>query len=128
MISMFFSAGGGLPASLHFIDAASKLTLFGYGKLSEMLLLRDFVAHMATEVVKRLVEGGQIETKAAAAVANRVRLRMLEELTVEDRLNDEVRQILIDHQDEMRRTSVSYQEMYKKVKQQLARDRKLILR
>ena len=93
-----------------------------------MLLVRDFVAHMATEVVKRLVEGGQIETKAAAAVANRVRQRMLEELTIEDRLNDEVRQILIDHQDEMRRTSVSYQEMYKKVKQQLARDRKLILR
>jgi hypothetical protein len=93
-----------------------------------MLLVRDFVAHIANEVVKRLVEGGHIETKAAPAVANRVRLRMLEELTVEDRLNDEVRQILIDHQDEMRRTSVSYQEMYKKVKQQLARDRKLILR
>ncbi len=93
-----------------------------------MLLVRDFVAHIANEVVKRLVEGGHIETKAAPAVANRVRLRMLEELTVEDRLNDEVREILIAHQDEMRRTSVSYQEMYKKVKQQLARDRKLILR
>jgi hypothetical protein len=53
---------------------------------------------------------------------------MVEELTVEDRINDEVRQILQDHQDEMRRTGVSYQEMYKKVKQQLARDRKLILR
>ncbi len=96
-----------------------------------MLLVRDFVAHMANEVVKRLVEGGQIETKAADAVANRVRQRMQEELTVEDRLNEEVRQvrqILIDHQDEMRRTGVSYQEMYKKVKQQLARDRKLTLR
>ena len=93
-----------------------------------MLLVRDYVAHMANEVVKRLVEGGHIETKAVPAVANRVRLRMLEELTVEDRLNEEVRQILIDHQDDMRRTSVSYQEMYKKVKQQLARDRQLILR
>jgi len=93
-----------------------------------MLLLRDYVAHIANEVVKRLVEGGQIETKAVPAVVNRVRQRMLEELTVEDRLNDEVREILIAHQDEMRRTSASYQEMYKKVKQQLARDRKLILR
>jgi len=93
-----------------------------------MLLLRDYVAHIANEVVKRLVEGGQIETKTVPAVVNRVRQRMLEELTVEDRLNDEVREILIAHQDEMRRTSVSYQEMYKKVKQQLARDRKLILR
>ncbi|HXY23282.1 MAG TPA: DUF507 family protein [Candidatus Acidoferrum sp.] len=93
-----------------------------------MLLVRDFVAHMANEVVKRLVEGGQIETKAPEAVANRIRRRMLEELTVEDRLNEEVRQILIERQDEMRSTGVSYQEMYKKVKQHLARDRKLVLR
>jgi hypothetical protein len=83
---------------------------------------------MASEVVKRLVDGGHIETKAPQPVIQRVRLRMLEELTVEDKLNEEVRQILVDHQDEMRRTGVSYQEMYKKVKQQLARDRKLVLR
>jgi hypothetical protein len=93
-----------------------------------MLIVRDYVAHMAKEVVKRLVEGGHIEIKDAAALANRVRLRMVEELTVEDRLSEEVRQILIEHQDEMRRTGASYQEMYKKAKQQLARDRKLILR
>ncbi len=93
-----------------------------------MLLVRDFVAHMASAVVKRLVEGGQIETKAQEAVITRVRQRMLEELTVEDRLNEEVRQILVERQDEMRSTGVSYQEMYKKVKQHLARDRKLVLR
>jgi len=93
-----------------------------------MLLVRDFVAHIASEVVKRLIEGGQIETKAPEAVGARVRQRMLEELTVEDRLNEEVRQILVERQDEMRNTGVSYQEMYKKVKQHLARDRKLVLR
>jgi len=40
----------------------------------------------------------------------------------------EVREILARYSDEMRRTGVSYQEMYKKVKGQLARERKLILR
>ena len=93
-----------------------------------MLLARDYVSHISIEVVKRLVEAGQIETKAPEAVSQRVRQRMMEELTVEDRLNDEVREILTQHQDEMRRTNVSYQEMYKKVKGQLARDRKLVLR
>jgi hypothetical protein len=93
-----------------------------------MLINRDYVAHMASEVVKRLVEGNQIETKAAAAVVPRVRAKMMEEITVEDRLNDEVREILTQHQDEMRKAGVSYQEMYKKVKGQLARDRKLVLR
>jgi hypothetical protein len=93
-----------------------------------MLIARDYVGYMATEIVKRLVEGNLIETNATAEVTLRIRQRMNEELAVEDRLNDEVRQILQDHQEEMRRTGVSYQEMYKKVKGQLARDRKLVLR
>jgi hypothetical protein len=93
-----------------------------------MLLVRDYVAHMASEVIKRLTEGNLIETKTPDVLKERVRQRMMQELTVEDRLNDEVREILIQHQDEMRRTGVSYQEMYKKVKQQLARERKLVLR
>jgi len=61
-------------------------------------------------------------------VITRVRLRMMEEITVEDKVNDEVRNILTQHQDEMRRSGISYQEMFKKVKGQIARDRKLILR
>ena len=93
-----------------------------------MLLARGFVGYMATEVVKRLVEGELIETKSPERVTQRVRQCMAEELAVEDRLNEEVREILIQHQDEMRRTGASYQEMYKKVKGQLARDRKLVLR
>ena len=93
-----------------------------------MLLARDYVSHMASEVIKRLVDGNLIETSTAEAVTQRVRQHMMEELTVEDRLNDEVREILTQHQEEMRRTGVSYQEMYKKVKGQLARDRKLVLR
>ena len=93
-----------------------------------MLIARDYVGYMATEVVKRLVEAEMIETEAVPEVSLRVRQRMNEELAVEDRLNEEVRQILTEHQDEMRRTGVSYQEMYKKVKGQLARDRKLVLR
>ena len=93
-----------------------------------MLLNRDFVGYMATEVVKKLMEGELIETKAAEAVTLRVKQAMQEELTVEDRVNEEVRNILVQHQDEMRRTGVSYQEMFKKVKAQIARDKKLILR
>ena len=95
-----------------------------------MLLNRDYVGHMASEVIKKLVEGELVEIKEKDldAVIAKVRTRMMEEITVEDRLNDEVRDILTQHQDEMRRTGVSYQEMYKKVKGQLARDRKLVLR
>jgi len=121
----------GFPAALHSRDAASTLILldlWGRESAGRMLINRDYVSHMASEVVKKLVEGELVEIMAAEAVTQRVRQRMMEELTVEDRLNDEVREILTQHQDEMRRTGVSYQEMYKKVKGQLARDRKLVLR
>ncbi|MGB7023126.1 MAG: DUF507 family protein [Candidatus Acidiferrales bacterium] len=93
-----------------------------------MLLARDYVGYMSKELVKRLVERQMIETKAPDALAERVRQTMADELTVEDRLNEEVRDILAQHNDEMRKVGASYQEMYKKVKGELARQRKLILR
>ncbi len=93
-----------------------------------MLLSRDYIGYMAREVVKRLVASQMIETKAVDAVRQQVRLAMADELSVEDRLNEEVREILSQHAEEMRRTGASYQEMYKKVKGELARQRKLILR
>ena len=93
-----------------------------------MLLNRDLVGHMATETLKKLVDGEMVEVKAPEAIVPRLRQAMLEELTVEDRINDEARQILIQHQDQMRNSGISYQEMFKKVKAQLARDRNLVLR
>jgi hypothetical protein len=83
---------------------------------------------MAKEVVKRLVAGKMIETKHVENLTQQVRQVMADEVTIEDRINEEVREILSKYSDEMRRTGASYQEMYKKVKGQLARERKLILR
>ena len=93
-----------------------------------MLLNRDLVGHMAAEALKKLVEGEMVEVKTPETVVSRLRQAMLEEITVEDRINEEARQILIQNQEQMRTTGVSYQEMFKKVKTQLARDKKLVLR
>jgi hypothetical protein len=113
--------------------AASQYTriLDTYAKeAAEMLLNRDYVGYMASEVIKRLIEGNLIEIKEKdmEGVIARVRVRMMEEITVEDKINEEARTILTQHQDEMRRAGISYQDMFKKVKGQIARDRKLILR
>ncbi len=93
-----------------------------------MLLSRDFVGYMSKEIVKRLVGQEMIEAAAPEALTAKVRAALADELGVEDRLNEDVRAILTQYADEMRRTGASYQEMYKKVKNQLARERKLILR
>lgn len=93
-----------------------------------MLINRDLVTHMAADIVKKLNEAEMVEVKNVAGVTQRVRQAMVDEITVEDRINEEARQILIQHQETMRNTGVSYQDMFKKVKNQLARDRKLVLR
>ena len=93
-----------------------------------MLLSRDYVGYMAKEVVKRLAAQKMIEIKKIESLTQQVRQVMADEVTVEDRVNEEVREILAKYSDEMKRTGVSYQEMFKKIKSQLARERKLILR
>jgi hypothetical protein len=93
-----------------------------------MLINRDLVSYMAAGVVKKLTEGELIEVKNEPQVAQRVRQAMVEEITVEDRISEEARQILLQYQEQMRNTGVTYQEMFKKVKAQLARDKKLVLR
>ena len=93
-----------------------------------MLLSRDYVGYMAKEVVKRLAAQKMIEIKNVESLTQQVRQVMADEVTVEDRVNEDVREILAKYSDEMKRTGVSYQEMFKKVKGQLARERKLILR
>ena len=59
-----------------------------------MLLSRDYVGYMAKEIVKRLVAGKMIETKHVENLTQQVRQVMAEEVTIEDRLNEEVREIL----------------------------------
>lgn len=92
-----------------------------------MHLSRDYVGYLSKQLVRRLVASGVIETQAIDTLTERVRNTITEELSVEDRINEEVRQILNDHAEEMRRTGASYQEMYKKIKYKLVRDRKVIL-
>lgn len=93
-----------------------------------MLLGRDFVAYMSRQVVKRLVDAQMIEVGTPAVLNDKLRQAMAQELSIEDRLNEEVREILSQWAEEMRKRGASYQEMYRKVKGQLAKERKLILR
>ena len=69
-----------------------------------MLLSRDYVGYMAKEIVKRLVAAKMIETKDVDSLSQQVRQVMADEVTIEDRLNEEAREILAKYSDEMRRT------------------------
>ncbi len=92
-----------------------------------MLFSKEYVGYLAREVTNKLIEGEFIETTDKAAVAQRINTALLEELTLEDRINDEVRIILDTYAEEMQRSGANYQEMFKKVKNELVRKYKAVL-
>lgn len=82
---------------------------------------------MAKEVLKRLTSEKLIQYDQEAYVQEVMTQVMLEELSVEDHINDEVRKILDSYDGQMQEMGVSYEEMFKKVKRQLVRDRNVVL-
>jgi hypothetical protein len=92
-----------------------------------MIFSRDYVAYLARQTVKHLLDARMIEATTIPLVNERVAAAMTDELALEDRINDEVRVILEAFQEDMRKTGASYPEMFKKVKNELARKYKAVL-
>ena len=90
-----------------------------------MLLAREFVAYISRQLVKNLTPG-TIDTANPEFVAERIAEAIAQELEVEDRLNDEVRDLLNQYSEYMRREGVSYQEMFRRIKNTLISQRKVI--
>jgi hypothetical protein len=90
-----------------------------------MLLPREFVSYIGRRVGQRLTPG-IVETAVPQRLADLASQTILEELAAEDKLNDEVRALLDDYSDYMRREGVSYQEMFRRSKNALIAQRKIV--
>jgi hypothetical protein len=88
---------------------------------------REYVAYLAQQVLKRLSAAGLIQVEQPDYVKEVMSQVVLQELAVEDRINDEVREKLQQIEDEMKQAGASYEEMFKKVKRQIVRERKVVL-
>jgi len=85
------------------------------------------VEHICAQIVKGLIEEGLLEADDPGTAAGAAGAAFADDLQVEDRLNEEVREILRTHSDEMMRRGVQYHDMFKMIKAELVRKRKLIL-
>ncbi len=88
---------------------------------------REYVAYMAKQVLKRLTAAKLIQYDQPEYVTEVMTQVILDELSVEDRINDEVRRILEQHGNEMKELGATYEEAFKAIKKQLVRERKVIL-
>jgi hypothetical protein len=92
-----------------------------------MGLRKEYVRLLSTKIVEDLIKQEMIEVPEGLDLAEQVFQIMDAEVNLEDRLNDEVRVLLNQYQDQMRQSGASYQEMFKLIKNKLVRERKLVL-
>ena len=92
-----------------------------------MLFSKEYVGYLARQTTQKLIAGEFIETNDLPATVEHVAAALVDELSLEDRINEDVRTILEQYQDEMRMSGASYQEMFKKVKGELVKKYKAVL-
>jgi hypothetical protein len=92
-----------------------------------MSLPREFIHYLSRRLVEELIQREMIEAPEKELLREKIETVLKEELGVEEKVNEEVRQILKNYAEEMRQTGVSYQEMFKRVKSKLVKEKKVIL-
>ena len=90
-----------------------------------MLLAREFIDFVSRQIVNKLTPRW-IETTDNQVAAEFIANVVEEDLSIEDKLNDEVRELLSQYSDYMRREGVSYQDMFRRIKNTLITQRKVI--
>ena len=92
-----------------------------------MRLTSEEIEYLARKLVKTLSRAGHIEVESEPRVVEGVASVITDELMVEDKLNDEVREVLLQHSSEMQRSNITYAEMFKMVKKKLAKEKGVVL-
>lgn len=90
-----------------------------------MLLAREFVEYLSRQLVRRMTPH-TFEAADTQGAADLISELFITELSAEDQLNDEVREILEQYSDYMRREGVSYQDMFRRIKNTLLQQRKIV--
>lgn len=92
-----------------------------------MRLASDEIEYISRKIVKILSAEGKLEMDDETRVVEAIGKVITDEMMVEDRLNEEVREKLMEHATEMERSNVTYTEMFKMLKKKMAREKGIIL-
>jgi hypothetical protein len=92
-----------------------------------MRLSADEIQFISRKIVKTLVAAGRLEVDDEARVVEGIARVIVDELSLEDRLNEEAREVLAQHTSQMERSDITYSEMFRKVKRELAKKRGIVL-
>ena len=92
-----------------------------------MKLRKQQIEVIAARIIDDLIKRKSIEAENVDKAKALVKKVIIDDFIVEDKLNDEVRELLEKISSEMRQGSVEYHKMFRLVKEKLVRERNLIL-
>lgn len=92
-----------------------------------MRLNRNQIEHLSFVILRALIKEGKILVEDKTKVLEEIINLITEEFIKEDKLDQEVREILNKHMDEIRKGNVEYQTMFKMIKAKLAKERNIVI-
>jgi len=92
-----------------------------------MRLTGDEIQYISRKIVKTLVGEGKLEVDSEPRVVDELARVITDEMMVEERLNEEVREVLMQHSSEMERSNITYTKMFKMLKKKMAREKGIVL-
>ncbi|MGH9412823.1 MAG: DUF507 family protein [Terriglobales bacterium] len=92
-----------------------------------MRIAREYTTYLGHALAERLQSEHLISAPDRRGLAEVIQKALLEEFSVEDRINDEARAILQSHAAEMQQLGASYGDSFKKIKAELVRKHKVVL-
>ena len=93
-----------------------------------MRIPKSWVPIMAKKIIDNLIAKEKITPKIAVEkLIEQADAIILEELMLEDRLNNEVRELLKKHETDIERNRMDYRKLFELTKQKLVKERNLVL-
>lgn len=92
-----------------------------------MKLRKQQIEIIAARIIDELRQKGALEVEDESKAKALVKKVITDDLMVEEKLNDEVRELLEKFSSEIRQGSVEYHKMFRLVKEKLVKEKNLIL-
>ncbi len=92
-----------------------------------MRLSKNQIEHMAFVIVRNLMKDEKIIVDNKNKLIEDVTNLITDEFQKEDKLDQEVREILSEHMEKIRKENIEYQTMFRMIKSKLAKERNIVL-
>jgi uncharacterized protein len=92
-----------------------------------MRLNKNQIEHLAFVILRTLAKEGKIIIEDRNRLLEEMSSLLMDEFQKEDKLDQEVREILSKHMEKIRRENIEYQTMFRMIKTKLARERNIVL-